>query len=258
MRLLISVADAAEASDALAGGADIIDAKDSLAGALGAVSVEVLREIHAAVAGARPLTAALGDASLEAATERAAAAFTEAGAAVVKVGFSGIRSTARAAALVAAAVRGAKTGSGDRAGGVVAVAYADADRVASLAPADLINVAARAGADGLLIDTADKRGPGLLRLVAPDALAALVAQAHEAGLFVVLAGKLTAADLPLARDAAADIAGVRGAACDGGRTGRVAARKVRLLRSLCAASAALDDLAAQRQAQRLTLIGGNN
>ena len=97
-------------------------------------------------------------------------------------------------------------------------------------------MAAHSGADGLLIDTADKRGPGLLRLVAPDALAALVARAHEAGLFVVLAGKLTADDLSVARAAGADIAGVRGAACDGGRTGRVAARKVRLLRSLCAAS----------------------
>jgi hypothetical protein len=82
MRLLISVANAAEASDALAGGADIIDAKEPLAGALGAVSVKVLREIHAAVAGARPVTAALGDASDEATVERAAAAFTAAGAAL--------------------------------------------------------------------------------------------------------------------------------------------------------------------------------
>jgi len=255
MRLLISVANAAEASDALVGGADIIDAKDSLAGALGAVSVEVLREIHAAVAGARPVTAALGDASDEAAVERAAAAFTAAGATIVKLGFGGISSTERAVALIGAAVRGAKTVGAER--GVVAVAYADADRVASLSPAALTKVAARAGADGLLIDTADKSGPGLRRLVAPGPLATLVAEAHETGLFVVLAGKLTADDLPFARDAGADIVGVRGAACDGGRTGRVAARKVRLLRSLCAASATLDP-AAQRQAQRLPLIRGNN
>ena len=254
MRLLISVASAAEASEALVGGADIIDAKNPLAGALGAVSVEVLREIHAAVAGDRPVTAALGEASREAAIERAAAVFTEAGAAVVKIGFRGIGSTIRAAALLAAAVRGARTGSDNRAG-VVAVAYADAHRVASLTPADLTRVAAHSGAGGLLIDTADKRGPGLLRLVAPDALATLVAQAHQAGLFVVLAGKLTADDLPIARAAGADIAGVRGAACDGGRTGRVAARKVRLLRSVL--SAALDP-APQRQAHRLPLIRGNN
>ena len=244
MRLLISVASAAEAPAALVGGADIIDAKDSLAGALGAVSVAVLRDIHAAVGGVRPVTAALGDASDEAAIERAAAAFTAAGAAVVKIGFRGITSPARVAALIAAAVRGARTRSEDCAG-VVAAAYADADRSASLAPAVLTEVAARAGADGLLIDTADKRGPGLRRLVAPGALAALVAEAHEAGLFVALAGKLTSDDLPFVRDAGADIAGVRGAACDGGRTGRVAAGKVRLLRSLCAASSVLDP-AAQR------------
>ncbi len=236
MRLLISVASAAEASAALLGGADIIDAKDPLAGALGAVSVEVLRDIHAAVAGARPVTAALGDASDEAAIERAAAVFTAAGAAVVKLGFGGITSPARVAALIAAAVRGAKTGSGDRTG-VVATAYADADRVGSLAPAALTAVAARAGADGLLIDTANKCGPGLRSLVAPGALARLVAEAHETGLFVALAGKLTADDLPFVRDAGADIAGVRGAACEGGRTGRVAAGKVRLLQRLCARQA---------------------
>jgi len=237
MRLLVSVASAAEAAAALAGSADVIDAKDSMAGALGAVSAEVLRGIHAAVGGARPVTAALGDAADEVAIERAAHAFTAAGAVLVKVGFAGIVSAGRIAALTAAAVRGARAGS-DRNGGVVAVAYADADRAASLAPAALVEVAARAAAAGLLLDTVDKCGPGLRGLIAPDALAAWVAEAHEAGLLVALAGKLTADDLPFVRDAGADIAGVRGAACDGGRTGRVSADRVRLLRALCAPPAA--------------------
>jgi uncharacterized protein (UPF0264 family) len=233
MRLLVSVASASEASAALAGGADVIDAKDSQAGALGAVSVEVLREIHAAVAGARPVTAALGDAANEAAIERAACAFAAAGAVLVKVGFAGIAGARRVAALTAAAVRGARAGS-DGKSSVVAVAYADADRGASLAPAALVEVTARAGAEGVLLDTADKSGPGLRGLVAPGALAAWVAEAHQAGLLVALAGKLTADDLPFVRDAGADIAGVRGAACVGGRTGRVAADRVRLLRAICA------------------------
>ena len=51
MRLLVSVANATEASAALAGGADLIDAKDPLAGALGAVPIAVLAEIHAVVCG---------------------------------------------------------------------------------------------------------------------------------------------------------------------------------------------------------------
>src|SRR5947209_4261654 len=182
MRLLVSVTCAAEASAALAGGADLIDAKDPQAGALGAVSAEVLREIYAAVAGQRPVTAALGDAGDEAAIERAARTFAAAGAALVKVGFAGIASAGRVATLTTAAVRGAGAVS-DGNGGVVAVA-------------------------------------------------------HAAGLFVALAGKLTADDLPFVRNAGADIAGVRGAACDGGRTGRVAADRVDLLRrALCGLAA---------------------
>jgi uncharacterized protein (UPF0264 family) len=232
MRLLVSVASAAEGSAALAGGADIVDAKDPLAGALGAVHVEVLRAIHATVAGRRPVSAALGDAADEAAIERAARAFAAAGADLVKVGFAGITSAERLAALVAATVRGAREG-GDGHAGVIAVRYADADCAASLAPDTLVKLAAR-GAQGVLLDTADKSGPGLRRLVAPDTLAAWVAVAHDAGLLVALAGKLTSDDLAFVRDAGADIAGVRGAACDGGRTGRVAADRVRLLRSLCA------------------------
>jgi uncharacterized protein (UPF0264 family) len=228
MRLLVSVANAAEASAALEGGADVIDAKDARAGALGAVTRDVLQDIYAIVQRARPVTAALGDAADEAAIERAARDYAAAGAGLVKVGFAGIVSAGRAAALTAAAVRGARAAGA----GVVAVAYADAPIVESPLADDLVDVAAAAGARGLLVDTADKSGPGLRALVAPNALAALVARAHGAGLLVALAGKLTADDLSFVRDAGADIAGVRGAACEGGRTGRVTTDRVR---ALCAA-----------------------
>jgi uncharacterized protein (UPF0264 family) len=232
MRLLVSIGNAAEASAALAGGADVIDAKDPTRGVLAPVATEVFGEILDAVRGQRPVTAALGDAIEEAAIERTACAFAAAGAELVKVGFAGIASPERVAALTAAAVRGAKAGS-DGTGGVVAVAYADADSATSLAPSGLIDVAALAGAAGLLLDTADKSGPGLRSILTPRALAAWVAAAHDAGLVVALAGKLTAEDLPFVRDIGADIAGVRGAACQGGRTGRVSAERVRVLRELC-------------------------
>src|SRR5262249_27258839 len=78
MRLLVSVASAAEALAALGGGADVVDAKDPHAGALGAVSAEVLHGIRAAIAGARPLSAALGDAIDEATIERDANTFVAA------------------------------------------------------------------------------------------------------------------------------------------------------------------------------------
>jgi (5-formylfuran-3-yl)methyl phosphate synthase len=229
MRLLVSVMSAAEASAALAGGADVIDAKDPRLGALGAVSPGTFGEICAAVAGVRLVTAALGDADDEATIERDARAFTTAGARLVKLGFAGITDAARVGALTAAAVRGAKAGNG----GVVAVAYADAVRAASLQPGALVAVAARAGAAGLLIDTAGKDGAGVRALVERAVLAAWVSEAQAAGLMVALAGQLTADDLSYAREAGADIAGVRGAACVGGRSGRVSADKVRVLRALC-------------------------
>ena len=233
MRLLVSVGSATEAVAALVGGADVIDAKDPLAGALGAVSVEVLREIHAAVAGSRPVTAALGDATDEAGVEREARAFAGAGAALVKIGFAGIACAERVEALTAAAVRGAAAGR-QGTSGIVVVAYADSDRVTSLPPDAFVTLAARAGADGVLLDTADKAGPGLRGLVPPGALAEWAAKVHGTGLFVALAGKLTSADFPFVRDAGADIAGVRGAACEGGRIGCVTSDRVRLLREQCA------------------------
>jgi uncharacterized protein (UPF0264 family) len=237
MRLLVSVTNAAEASDAIVGGADIIDAKDVLAGPLGAVTTTIFREIHATVSGSRPVSAALGDATDEASVERDAGAFSTAGAAWVKVGFASIVSPTRIAALIRAAVSGAGTPAGKSSSGdVVAVAYADADRVASLSPEILLAIAAREGAKALLVDTADKNGPGLCALIPPAALATLVTRAHQTGLLVALAGKLKADDLPVMRDIGADIAGVRGAACDNGRTGRISADRVRILRALCAPS----------------------
>jgi uncharacterized protein (UPF0264 family) len=263
MQLLVSVGSAAEASAALAGGADVIDAKDPLAGPLGPVPIHVLRDIQAAVAGAQPVSAALGDATDEVVIERDARAFVAAGAQFVKVGFGGISSAARVATLTAAAVQGARAArrvtapvddlddsrlrpdnhrrpvdhspvarltQDTNVAGVVAVVYADMASPADPALLAFVPIAARAGAVGVLLDTANKRAPGLRALVPPPMLAAWIAKAHDAGLVVALAGKLTADDLVFVRDAGADIAGVRGAACDGGRTGRVTADRVRLLR----------------------------
>jgi uncharacterized protein (UPF0264 family) len=232
MRLLVSVASAAEVPAALEGGADVIDAKNPATGALGAVSVDELSAIWRSVAGARPLTAALGDAADPDAIERAARAAAMAGAAFVKLGFAGITGGRRVASLIGAAVSGAKAGNGSPCG-VVAVAYADADSATTVTSTTLVEIAAYAGATGVLLDTVDKGGPGVCALKTPDALASWVAVSHNHALFVAIAGKLRAADLSVVLDCGADIAGVRGAACEGGRTGRVTAERVRLLRAAC-------------------------
>jgi (5-formylfuran-3-yl)methyl phosphate synthase len=228
MRLLVSVTDAEEAAAALAGGADVIDAKDPYNGPLGAVSPDVFREIRRVVADARPVTAAIGDATDEVSVEAVAREFAATGAALLKVGFAGIDSRDRIAALIAAAVRGAAAASDGRSG-IVAVAYADQGCGDCIGVPRLLGTAARAGARGVLVDTMDKAGPGLCHLATPLTVARWVADAHDVGLTVALAGRLTAEELAIVRDAGADVAGVRGAACVGGRAGRVSADRVREL-----------------------------
>ncbi|NOT26390.1 MAG: hypothetical protein HOP16_09855 [Acidobacteria bacterium] len=232
MRLLVSVQNQQEAEAALTGGADIIDAKNPELGPLGAVSIPTLREIRNVAGRSCPVTAALGDAWHDVAIEAMARAFAGAGASMVKVGFAGVTSLERAASLLSAAVAGAASGS-DGACGVVAVAYADAAVVAGLDRHHVLEAAIRCGAEGVLLDTADKRAAGLPELLSPKDIAAWATQAHQAGLLVAVAGKLTPDDLPMMRAAGADIAGVRSAACEGGRTGTVSAERVRVLRALC-------------------------
>lgn len=228
MQLLVSVVNSEEARNAVDGGADLIDAKDPTTGALGAVSLAALRQIHDIVAGRRVVTAAIGDELDEANIERAAFDYGSMGVGFVKIGFASITDPSRVDRLLTLAVRGVRaTGQADC--GVVAVAYADTDGDTSVERTALVDIAERTGATGVLLDTADKNGPSLPHLVSPASLEAWVGMAHDAGLTVALAGKLTAADLPFICQTGADIAGVRGAACEDGRSSRVTVEKVRVL-----------------------------
>jgi uncharacterized protein (UPF0264 family) len=226
--LLVSVADGEEALAALEGGADIIDAKDPRAGALGPVTLEAFRAIEAAIGGARPISAALGDAADEYAVELDARTYASHGASFVKIGFAPAEGATKMAPLIEAAVRGA-TAHG-MATGVVAVQYADAGLRSHVHGLSFLDVAARAGASGVMLDTIDKRGPALPALLDAAALMDWARQARRLGLTAGLAGRLTSEDLPAVLASGADVAGVRGAACEGGRYGRVTVEKVRLLR----------------------------
>ena len=238
MQLLVSVADADEAAAAIAGGAHIVDAKDPARGAMGAVDPQALAAIRARVGLRAPLSAALGDAASEAQIEADVTRCAGLGIAFVKIGFAGVASLARVERLAAAAQRATPCS-------VVLVAYADAGRVGAPDPEALLDVAARSGA-GVLLDTADKAGPGLIDLFTPIGLAEWAARAHRMGLQVALAGRLTRDDLARARDAGADIAGVRGAACEGGRRGRVSSAKVRELVDLVGGDDGRLDLGGER------------
>ena len=151
------------------------------------------------------------------------------GVGFVKVGFAGITDLSRVERLITAAVRGVRA-TGRTQCGVVAVAYADTGGRDIRGPNRARGHRRRAGATGVLLDTAHKDGPGLLRLVSAATLESWVARAHGAGLIVALAGKLSGRRSALYFETGADIVGVRGAACENGRSSCVAAERVRALR----------------------------
>jgi len=230
VRLLVSVSTVAEAEAAITGGADIVDAKDPTHGVLSPVSAERLAELAGVCQGRVPFSAALGDDGHLVSLEDRARLCASLGAAFVKVGFPPSAPEAYVGAMLDAVLRGVSGPA--RPPGVVAVAYADASGAAVDA---VLRAAASADASGVLLDTVDKSGPGLMALFGADGLRSWMDRLRSMRLQVALAGKLTPGDLETIVSLNPDIVGVRGAACDGGRSGTVCAARVSMLRTRCGA-----------------------
>ena len=226
MRLLVSVRNAGEARAAVMGGAEIIDAQEPLAGPIGQVAPATLAAIHGALPAGLRLSAALGDAT---AVDDVARAVGRVSVPVsyVKLGFRGVLEVPRLAALLGVAVRRAAELPGRPA--VIAVAYADHAKVGAPPPGLFPRLLAETGADGLLVDTYAKDGTTLFDHQGVEQLAALARALSPGELTFALGGSLGMADLRAAGEAGADILGVRGAVCSGGRSGRVEEGLVRQL-----------------------------
>jgi uncharacterized protein (UPF0264 family) len=226
--LLVSVRSAAEATEALAGGASIIDVKEPLAGALGAASPAVIGAIAREVGSQRPWTVACGELGdgVDAIAARVAGAVNSLAAGAVppaafKVGLAGMADAAWRDAL--AAVR-------DRVpGGIahVAVAYADWRRAAAPPPEEVIEAAHALACGVLLIDTFDKESAGLLGTVPAPEIVGWVARGRHHGLAVALAGRVALAEIPAVKSLGPDVVALRSAVCSNGRTGPVDRRLVR-------------------------------
>jgi dihydroneopterin aldolase len=203
-KLLASVRSVEEALAALAGGADIIDLKEPAEGALGRLGDGAIRDILAAVAGRRPVSATIGDLPLDPApVARAVAAMAATGVDIVKLGIFAGDAAATLAALIARA----------RETRLVAVCFAD-----RRPDFDIVDRAADAGFYGVMLDTADKSAGRLTHHLPPAALAGFLARARERGLAAGLAGSLAATDLPLLLPLKPDFLGFRSALTAGGRS----------------------------------------
>jgi len=213
------------------GGAQIIDAKEPSNGALGPVTLTCLRQIEEQVPSSVPLSVALGDfVSAEEAAEavltlplrrRSAALFVK--LAPSADGARGDRSVLEGAVRAARRHRAAPA--------VVAVEYADRSR--DLKSSESFRAGAiLARVRGVLVDTAVKDGTSLLDCWSEDRVMAWSRSAREAGLLVAVAGSLGPSEVARAMAFGCDVIGVRGAACVGGRAGRIDAGLVRRLREV--------------------------
>jgi (5-formylfuran-3-yl)methyl phosphate synthase len=210
--LLVSVRDAAEALDAVAAGADLIDIKEPRAGSLGAAAPETIAEIIRAVAGRRLLSVALGELATGFVDLQQVALEIQ----FAKLGLAGCATRATWAADWQRALSGLPTGTAP-----VAVVYADWQRAEAPPPGEVIDRGYRIGCRAMLIDTFDKRGPGLLGLWPLAELERMIAVARAAEMLVVIGGQITDRDLPVLLPLAPDYIAVRGAVCHGHRAARL-------------------------------------
>jgi uncharacterized protein (UPF0264 family) len=190
----------------------------------------LLRAVRSRVIPPAQVSAALGDAPhLPGTMALAAAGAAACGPDYLKVGLLGSGRPEQALELLAAVCRAAADANPHTR--LVAVAYADASRVGALPPAQLPSIAHQAGAHGVMLDTAVKDGLSTFTVLGEDGVAAFLSAARAHGLVSAVAGALGPADLERACRLGADIVGVRGSACEGGRKGTVSAARVRALRA---------------------------
>ena len=224
--LLVSVRSAEEAVVALAAGAAIIDVKEPSRGPLGRADADVTAAIVTAVDGRAAVTLACGELADGAAEipRHFQDVCLRLGPRVrrpvaVKAGPAGLRPEAWPAAFSSLA-RTMPVGVG-----VVAVAYADSAAAASPDPEEIMAFA-KPAASAVLVDTFDKAGPGLFGLVDEAVIRRWTALSRAAGLPLALAGRLSGLEVALAFRLGSNVVGVRSAACDAGRLGRIDGRRV--------------------------------
>ncbi|MBA3588975.1 (5-formylfuran-3-yl)methyl phosphate synthase [Methylibium sp.] len=225
MKLLVSVRSVDEALLAAKAGADFIDCKEPHAGALGALPLEILRTVVAAMHErypGRPISATVGDFAADArdpVLERVAAT-AACGVDYVKVGvLPGARLL-----LDALAQSGAT---------VVPVFIADTGLNEAL-----LARACEHDFPALMLDTADKARGSLFDVLDEAALQRFVLRVRAAGKQSGLAGALRRQHLPHLAALAPDFAGFRSAVCDGARTEALSVPRLRELRAALGASQA--------------------
>jgi uncharacterized protein (UPF0264 family) len=222
-QLLVSVRSAAEAEAALRGGAALIDVKEPALGSLGRASATTLADVVHAVAGRRPISAALGELR-----ERFDPPI-EPSLAYVKWGLADCREDWQL--LLIAAMRCLTQCLPNCR--IVTVAYADWKRAHAPSPEAVCSFAIENALGAFLLDTWRKDGSTLLDWLSLEAIERLRERCCSGEVPMALAGSLGVPEIETLLPLRPDWFAVRGAVCRGRqRRATIDEGKVRQLAAL--------------------------
>ena len=217
-RLLVSFRSLAEVVSVPLAAVDIVDLKEPRNGPLGAVAINVVREVRDFLGTDRQLSVALGELISVDPTnwQRDLAAVDYA-----KIGLSGMRNKKGWKRLLMSAFECLPNATAP-----VAVAYADDDMAGSPSPESILEFAIGRGVRVFLLDTFVKNGRSLFHHLTPQRLLTLRETSVQAGVEFALAGSINLACLNEAIGVRPDIIGIRGAVTTGERDAAVDPEKV--------------------------------
>lgn len=224
LKLMISIINKEEASVAYDAKADLIDIKNPAEGSLGGQHPLVLKEIVEMLPKDVEVSATVGDVPyLPCTIAQAAYAVASLQIDYVKIGFKGCKNTEEAKSLAEEIVKAVNCFPKVR---TIVGCYADYRISGTLSPFDILNAVSKTGVSGVLIDTLTKDGRNLFDFMTENELSEFVSKTHEQNLLVALAGSIKEEHIDVLYRLKADISGVRGAICDGGRLGKIQGDKI--------------------------------
>ncbi len=216
-QLLVSVRSLAEAKTLPLNKIGIVDIKEPLRGSLGSADLDTICEIYSAIGNSTIVSVALGELSDGVSFELDQLPPV----AFAKFGLSQLAGVDWQP-LWEQRIRRLPTGTLP-----VAVIYADWKTCGAPAPEEIIAAATRLQCGGFLLDTYEKTNGNLFSHFSPDEIQ-LISQSAKAmnAKFVIAGGISSPQNLDQALALSPDWIGVRGAICDGERTGSICSQQI--------------------------------
>ena len=196
---------------------DYIDCKNPLEGSLGANFPWIIKKMKGLIPpnSSQLLSATIGDfPNLPGSASLAALGAAVSGADIIKIGLKGSTTEDESIYLMKGVVKAVKNFNENIK--VVVAGYADRIRMNSSPDFLLLpNIAAKSGAEIVMLDTFIKDGKGLFDFLSVEELKLFKNKAKKLHLEVALAGYLMKDSLPMIKKIMPDIIGVRSIVCEG-------------------------------------------